>query len=55
MLHYQNIWNEADSQLFEKLTRGPIKGESKYIHGKLKTWKKHIYTNFHDQEVPYDM
>ena len=31
---YKNIWNEAESQLFEKLTTGPIK--SKYVNGKLK-------------------
>ena len=31
---YKNIWNEVESQLFEKLTTGPIK--SKYVNGKLK-------------------
>ena len=25
----KNIWNEVESQLFEKLTTEPIKGESK--------------------------
>ena len=34
---YKKIWNEVESQLFEKLATGPIKGEGKYIHGKLKT------------------
>ena len=29
--------------------------ESKYWHGKLKTWKERIRTNFHGQDVPYDM
>ena len=30
---YKNIWNEVESQLFEKLTTGSIKGEGRYIHG----------------------
>ena len=47
--------NEVELQLFEKLTTEPIKGESKYMHGKLKMWKEHIKTNFHSQDVPYDM
>ena len=25
------------------------------MHGKLKTWKDHIKTNFHGQDVPYNM
>ena len=33
---YEKIWNEVESQLFEKLVTGPIKGEGKYVHGKLK-------------------
>ena len=32
-----------------------IKKEGRYIHGKLKTWKERIKTNFHGQDVPYDM
>ena len=52
---YRNIWNEVESQLFEKLATGSIKGEGKYIHGKLKTWKDGIKTNFNGQEIPYDM
>ena len=52
---YKKIWNEVESQLFEKLTTEPIKGEGKYVHGKLKMWKEHIKTNFHGQDVPYDM
>ena len=50
---YKKIWNEVESQLFEKLATEPIKG--KYIRGKLKTWKESIKTNFHGQDVPYDM
>ena len=50
---YKKIWNEVESQLFEKLATEPIKG--KYVYGKLKTWKERIKTNFHGQDVPYDM
>ena len=53
MSEYKKIWNEVESQLSEKLTREPIKG--KYVRGKLKTWKKDIKTNFHDQIVSYDI
>ena len=55
VLQYRNIWNEVESQLFEKLATGPIKGEGKYVHGKLKMWKERIKTNFHGQDVPYDI
>ena len=41
--------------MFEKLTTGPIKGEGKFVHGNLKMWKERIKTNFHGQNVPYDM
>ena len=34
---YEKIWNEVESQLFEKLATEPIKGGDKYVHGKLKT------------------
>ena len=52
---YKKIWNEVESQLFEKLATKPIKGEGRDIHGKFKTWKKRIKTNFHGQDVPYNM
>ena len=52
---YKKIWNEVESQLFEKLATAPIKGEGKYIHGKLKMCKEFIKINFHGQDVPYDM
>ena len=55
MSQYKKIWNEVDSQLVEKLATEPIRGEGKYVHGKLKTWKERIKTNFHGQDVPYDM
>ena len=52
---YKKIWNEVYSQLFEKLPTGSIKGEGKYVHYKSKMWKDHIKTNFHGQDVPYDI
>ena len=52
---YKNIWNEVESQLFEKLATGPIKGEGKYVLGKLKIWQERKKTNFQGQDVPYDM
>ena len=55
MVQYKKIWNEVESQLFGKMTTEPIKGESRYVHGKLKMWKGRIKTNFHGQDVPYDM
>ena len=39
----------------ERLATEAIKGEGKYMYGKLKTWKECIKTNFHDEDVPYDM
>ena len=41
------IWNEVESQLFEKTATEPIKKESRYVNGKLKTWKERIRTSFH--------
>ena len=52
---YKKIWNEVESQLFEKLVTEPIKGKDRYVHGKLKTWKERIKTNFHGQGVSHDM
>ena len=31
------IWNEVESQLFEKMATELIKRESRYVNGKLKT------------------
>ena len=55
MLYYQNIWNEVESHLCEKLTTEPLKGEGRYMHGKLKTWKERTRKKFHGQDVLYDM
>ena len=33
----------------------PIKGEGRYVYGKLKTWKKRRKANVPGQDVPYDM
>ena len=55
MFQYRKIWNEVESQLFAKITTEPIKGEGRYVHDNLKMWKEDIMTNFHGQDVPYDM
>ena len=52
---YIKIWNEVESQLFEKMATEPIKGEAKYVHGKFKMWKGRVKTNFYGQDVPYNM
>ena len=52
---YKKIWSEVESQLFENLATEPINGKGKYVHGKFKTWKQRIKTNFHGQDVPRDM
>ena len=52
---YKKIWNEVESKLFENVGTGPVKGEDKYIDGNLKMWKERIKTNFHGQDIPYDM
>ena len=52
---YKKIWNEVESQLFEKPATELIKGGGKYVYGKLKTRKEHKKTNFHGQDVPYNM
>ena len=54
-LNIKKIWNEVESQLFEKMVTEPIKREARYVNGKLKMWKERIKTNFHGQDVPYDM
>ena len=51
VLQYKNIWNEVESQLFEKMVTEPMKGESKHVHGKLRTWKERIKINFHGQDI----
>ena len=50
---YKKIWNEIESQLFEKQATELIKGNN--VRGKLKTWKKDIKTNFPGRIAPYDM
>ena len=55
MAQYKKIWNEDESQLFENLATEPIIREDRYVHGKLKMWKECIKTNFHGQNVSYDM
>ena len=55
VLQYKKISNKVESQLFEKLTTEPINREGKYVHGKWKMWNEPIKTNFHSQDVLYDM
>ena len=55
VLQNKKIWYEVESHLFEKLTTYSVKGEGKYVDVKLKMWKERIKTNFHGQDVPYDM
>ena len=55
MSQYKKIWNEVESQLFEKMATEPIKMEDTYVNGKLKTWKELIRTNFYGQDVQYNM
>ena len=55
MVQYKKIWNEVESQLSENLATEPIIKEDRYVHGKLKMWKECIKTNFHGQDVSYDM
>ena len=32
-LNIKKIWDEAESQLFEKMATEPIKGDGKYVRG----------------------
>ena len=36
VLQYKKNWNEVESLLFKNLATEPIKGEDKYVYGKLK-------------------
>ena len=38
---YKKIWNEVESQLFEKMATEPLKREDRYVSGNLKTEKTH--------------
>ena len=42
MSQYKKIWNEVESQLFEKMATEPIKREGRYVYGKLKMWKERM-------------
>ena len=55
VVQYKKIWNEVESQWFEKMATEPIKREGRYVNGKLKTWKERIKINFHGQDIPYNM
>ena len=55
VFQYRNTWNEIESQVFEKLTTEPTKGESKCRHGNLKLWTKHIRKIFYGQDASCGM
>ena len=38
-IQYTKIWNETESQLFERWTTEPIKREGRYVHDKLERGK----------------
>ena len=46
VIYFWNLWNQVESQLFEKLSTESIKGKSKYMHDNLKTQKGCLKTNF---------
>ena len=52
---YKKIWNEIESQLIEEMVTVPIKNEGRYVNGKLKRWEECTKTDFHGQDVPYNM
>ena len=37
---YRQVQSDVESQVFQKLASVSIKGEGRYVHGKLKTWKE---------------
>ena len=49
--YFRKIWNEVESQLFEKQSAEPIKQEGKYMHDKPETLKGCLRTNFHGQDI----
>lgn len=51
LLQFRKIQNEVKSQFFENLTKEPMKGGGKYMHGKLKMLKERIKIN--GQDVSY--
>ena len=52
---YKKIWNEVESELYEKMSTKLIKKEDRYVNGKVKTWKECIKVSFHGQDVPSKM
>ena len=52
---YKTIWNEVESHLSEKMETELIKREGRYVNGKFKTWKERIKTNFHGQDMSYNI
>ena len=52
---YKTIWNEVESQLPEKMETELIKREGRYVNDKFKKWKERIKTNFHGQDMSYNI
>ena len=50
---YKLVWDRAEQQIFERLTRDPV-NKNRYVNGKLKMWKEKITTNFHGKSVPHE-
>ena len=51
---YEKVWEEVESQIFEKLSTKPVR-DGKYVNSKLKTWKDKITTHFYGKSIPYDV
>ena len=51
----KKIWNEIELQLIEEMLTVPMKKEGIYVNGKLKRWEERTKSDFHGQDVPYNM
>ena len=51
---YNLIWSKIEKEIGKSLTVDPIKNEC-FLNGKIRSYKDEILTNFHKQEVPYDV
>ena len=54
-LNNKRFGRRLSHSYLKKMATEPIKVEGRYVHGKLKTWKECIKTNFHSQDVSCDM
>ena len=51
----KKIWNGIELQLIEEMLTVPMKKEGIYVNGKLKRWEERTKSDFHGQDVPYNM